>query len=72
MKLLDCLAVVLLIIGGLNWGIVGLIDYNIMAHIFGEGAWLTRAFYMAFGVSAIYHILYFSCCCRHGNGNGRK
>ena len=36
MKLLDTLAVLLLIVGGLNWGLVGVADFDLVASLFGK------------------------------------
>lgn len=51
---IDWIALVLLIIGGLNWGLIGLFDFNLVAAIFGEMSSLTRIIYTLVGVSAIY------------------
>lgn len=49
----DYLAIVLLIVGGLNWGLVGLLDFNLVSTIFGTSA-LATITYVAVGVSAVY------------------
>lgn len=46
-------ALTLLIIGGLNWGLIGLFNYNLVDAIFGNATWLTRIVYIIVGVSAI-------------------
>lgn len=51
---LDWTAIVLVVIGGLNWGLVGLFNYNLVAAIFGEMSSLSRIIYGLVGVSAIY------------------
>lgn len=51
------IAFILLIIGGLNWGLVGLIKLDLVANIFGEGTTLSRIIYLLVGVSAIYMLL---------------
>jgi len=57
MKALDIIVKILLIIGGLNWGVMGVSDdYNIIEHIFGYGAVLTHIIYILFGLSALYVI----------------
>lgn len=51
---LEWLALILLIIGGLNWGLVGLFNFDLVAAItFGVG-WLARLIYIVVGVSAVY------------------
>jgi uncharacterized membrane protein YuzA (DUF378 family) len=47
-------ALVLLIIGGINWGLVGFFDYNLVDALFGKGGALARVIYALVGVAAIY------------------
>ncbi|MEK7217730.1 MAG: DUF378 domain-containing protein [Patescibacteria group bacterium] len=54
--MLNKIALVLVIIGGLNWGLVGLFDYNLVSTIFGDASTLTRIIYDLVGLSAIYMI----------------
>lgn len=51
---IDWLALVLLIVGGLNWGLVGLFDFDLVAAIFGEKSALSRVVYAVVGLSALY------------------
>ena len=57
MKNLDILVAVLLVVGGLNWGLVGFANFDLVASIFGSGAWLSRIVYVLVGLSAIYQAL---------------
>lgn len=50
----DWVALVLLIIGGLNWGLVGLFTFDLVAAIFGEMSVLSRIIYILVGISAIW------------------
>lgn len=50
----DWLAITLVIIGGLNWGLVGLFDFNLVAAILGEMTALSRIVYTLVGLSAVY------------------
>ncbi len=54
MSTLKIIAIWLLIIGGLNWGLVGLLDLDLVAMIFGEMTLLARIVYILVGVSAVY------------------
>ena len=54
MKNLDVLVAVLLVIGGLNWGLVGFANFDLVASIFGSGAFLSKIVYGLVGLSAIY------------------
>lgn len=53
--MLDKIALVLLIIGGINWGSIGLFQFDIVAWIFGgQGAILSRIIYTLVALSAIW------------------
>jgi uncharacterized membrane protein YuzA (DUF378 family) len=60
MKRYDALAVGLLIVGGLNWGLVAIAKFDLVAWIFGkdfgETSGLTRVVYGLVGVAAVYGI----------------
>ena len=57
MKTLDIIVAVLLVVGGLNWGLVGAFDFNLVAKIFGDMSMLSRVVYILVGLSAIYQIV---------------
>src|SRR5215207_8146026 len=48
------IAFALLVIGGLNWGLIGLFDFDLVAALFGEMSPLSRAIYTLVGISAVY------------------
>lgn len=50
----DLVALILVIVGGLAWGLVGLFQWNPVAAIFGFSEPLVRAIYILVGLSAIY------------------
>ena len=54
MKTIDVLAAILLVIGGLNWGLVGLFGVDLVAGMFGEMTALSRAVYGIVGLAAVY------------------
>jgi len=56
MNAVDYIAMVLLIIGGLNWGMVGLFDVDLVATFFGPGTALSRLVYVLVGIAALYSI----------------
>jgi uncharacterized membrane protein YuzA (DUF378 family) len=56
-KAVTLIAVVLLIIGGINWGLVGVFDYNLVDSLFGEGTTLSRIIYGLVGLAAIWKIV---------------
>jgi hypothetical protein len=47
-------ALVLIIIGALNWGLIGFFDYNLVDGLFGADSVLSRIVYGLVGISAIY------------------
>jgi uncharacterized membrane protein YuzA (DUF378 family) len=55
---LEWLSALILIVGGLNWGLVGLFEFDLVAEIFGEEFgttnWASRLVYIIVGASAIY------------------
>lgn len=56
MRTLNIVALALIIIGGINWGLVGLFDYNLVDEIFTKGSFLTRTIYGLVGVAALWMI----------------
>lgn len=55
------LATALLIIGGLNWGLVGLFDFDLVAAIFGgPESFLSELIYTVVGIAAIYELFVFN------------
>jgi len=58
MKGLNMLTLVLLIVGGLNWGLVGAVQFDLVATLFGgQDALLARVVYMLVGLSALWQIV---------------
>jgi uncharacterized membrane protein YuzA (DUF378 family) len=55
---LDWIALVLAIIGGLNWGLVGAFNFDLVAAIFGAGSAISRIIYILVGLAALYLIYY--------------
>ncbi|MBS0625813.1 MAG: DUF378 domain-containing protein [Verrucomicrobia bacterium] len=53
----DLIAMILLVVGGLNWGLVGLFKFNLVDAIFGDMSALTRIIYVLVGVSALYKVV---------------
>jgi len=54
MKTLKIIAILLVIVGGLNWGLVGLFNFDLVAAIFGAMSSLSRIVYALVGLAAIY------------------
>lgn len=58
MRKIDVIALLLLIAGGLNWGLVGLFDYNVVEAALGFPVLLTRVIYSLIGLSALYYLVF--------------
>ena len=56
---LDWIAQVLLIVGGLNWGLLGLADFALVAALFNSGSMLSRIVYILVGVSSLWGLALF-------------
>lgn len=56
MGAVDWIAMALLIIGGVNWGLVGLFNVDLVAMLFGEMSTISRVVYTLVGLSALYAI----------------
>ena len=64
---IDWIAIILVIIGGLNWGLVGIFDFNLVTAIFGDMSSLSRVIYALVGLSALM-LIYTTSKMRGGNG----
>ena len=50
----DILVLVLIIVGGLNWGLVGFFNFDLVASIFGSMSIISRVVYGLVGIAAVY------------------
>ena len=57
MSILNKITLLLLIVGGLNWGLVGLLNFDLVAAIFGEMSLLSRVVYGLVGLSAVWQLV---------------
>ena len=57
MRAINILTQVLLIVGGVNWLLVGAFDFDLVAALFGEMSPLSRVVYVLVGLSAIYQVV---------------
>ena len=57
MRIVNTLTLVLLIVGGLNWGLVGLFGFDLVAALFGEMSVLSRIVYTLVGASALWQLV---------------
>jgi uncharacterized membrane protein YuzA (DUF378 family) len=56
-KLVDVVAYVLIIVGALNWGLIGFFDFNLVAWLFGDMSTISRVIYALVGLAGIYGIV---------------
>lgn len=56
MKVIDKIALVLIIIGAINWGLIGLLNFNLVEMIFGQMTIISRIIYALVGISGIWGI----------------
>ena len=54
MKGLDYTLLTLVIIGAINWGLIGFFQFDLVAFIFGNMSWLSRIIYALVGLSGLY------------------
>ena len=59
MKILNIIVAILLVVGGLNWGLIGFFNFNLVGTIFGYMSIFTRIIYCLVGISALYKIFQF-------------
>ena len=55
-KGLDYTLLTLVIIGAINWGLIGFFRFDIVAFLFGDMSWLSRIIYAVVGISGLYLI----------------
>lgn len=53
-KGLDYTLLAIVIIGAINWGLIGLFHFDLVAFLFGDMSWLTRIIYGIVGISGLY------------------
>lgn len=56
LKILDKIALVLVIIGAINWGLIGIFNFNLVDTIFGEMSIISRIVYSLVGISGLWCI----------------
>ena len=60
MKIIDRIALVLVIIGAINWGLIGLFGFNLVESIFGAMSVVSRIIYTLVGISGLWAIRSFT------------
>ncbi|MGL5480014.1 MAG: DUF378 domain-containing protein [Clostridium sp.] len=60
MRVIDKIALLLVIIGAVNWGLIGLFNLNLVSLLFGVGTILSNIVYILVGISGLYSISFFN------------
>lgn len=64
MKVINTIALVLIVVGALNWGLWGFFQFDIVAFLFGgNSSWLSRVIYALIGLAGIWGFSFFCRCC---------
>ncbi len=64
-SVLGAIVMILMIVGSLNWGLVGLFDFNLVTFLFHKVAIVERVVYIVVGLAGLYGI-YMLCSCKSG------
>ncbi|NLL73546.1 MAG: DUF378 domain-containing protein [Clostridiales bacterium] len=59
MKTLDYIALILVAIGAINWGLVGFFELDLVRAIFGDMTWVSRIIYAVIGIAGLYSLSFF-------------
>lgn len=59
MRTLDTIALTLVIVGAINWGLIGFFNFNLVDALFGSVAWIARTVYALVGIAGIYSIAFY-------------
>lgn len=65
MKSLHMVAFILLIVGGLNWGLSAAFQWNVVDMLLGAGSAVSRVVYILVGLAAVYELVSHKKMCRH-------
>ncbi|MBQ7839449.1 MAG: DUF378 domain-containing protein [Lachnospiraceae bacterium] len=57
-KTLDYIALIIVFIGAINWGLIGLFGFNLVSFVFGDMSWLSRIIYVLVGICGIYTLTF--------------
>ena len=60
MKIIDTIALILIIIGAVNWGLLGFFEFDLVASIFGDMSTFARIVYAIIGIAGLYSISFFA------------
>lgn len=58
-KGLDLLALTIVIIGAINWGLIGFFSFDLVTWIFGNLSWISRVIFALVGICGLYLISFY-------------
>lgn len=59
MKTLDYIALILVVVGAVNWGLIGFFNFDLVRVIFGDMTLISRIIYSVIGIAGLYALSYF-------------
>jgi uncharacterized protein len=59
LKTLDYIALVLVVIGAINWGLIGFLNFDLVRVIFGDMTFVSRVIYALVGIAGLYALSFF-------------
>ena len=59
MKTINYIVLAIAIIGAVNWGLIGIFNFNLVSFLFGQMSWLSRVIYTLVGLSGLYLITFY-------------
>ena len=59
MRILDSIALVFVVIGAINWGLIGFFQYDLVSNLFGFSTMFTRIIFAIVGICGLYAISFF-------------
>lgn len=58
-KWLAITTLIISIVGTINWGLIGLMNFDLVAYLFGDMSWISRIIYVIVGLCGLYTITFF-------------
>lgn len=58
-KILDASALTIAIIGAVNWGLIGIFRFDLVAFLFGDMSWISRIVYILVGLCGLYLLTFY-------------
>lgn len=59
MKTVNYVVLAIAIIGAVNWGLIGIFEFNLVSFLFGQMSWLSRIVYILVGISGLYLLTFY-------------